>query len=53
MKKLSSFKLLGSVKRVLSPDDEERVTLMPVLNHSSARLGMSGDGATWVQKKLC
>ena len=51
VKKLPSFKLVGSVKRALSPDDEERVALMPVLNHSSARLGMSGDGAGWLHKK--
>ena len=54
VKKLPSFKLVGSVKRALSPDDEERVPLMAVMNHSSARLGMSGDGAGgagWLHKK--
>ena len=53
VKKLPSFKLVGSAKRAHSPDDEERVALMPVMNHSSARLGMSGDssGAGWLHKK--
>ena len=53
VKKLPSFKLVGSVKRALSPDGEERVPLMAVMNHSSARLGMSGEagGAGWLHKK--
>merc|ERR1712242_288375 len=54
VKKLPSFKLVG-VKRALSPDAEDREPLMPVMNHSSARLGMSGDsgggGAGWRNKK--
>ena len=35
-RKLPSFKLVGSVKRSLSPDNEEK--LLPVMSHSSARL---------------
>ena len=37
--KLPSYKLVGSVKRALSPDQEdERSPLMPILNHTSKRL---------------
>ena len=50
VKKLPSFKQVGSVKRALSPDDEDRVPLMAVMNHTSARLAKSG-GAGWLHKK--
>jgi len=40
-RKLPSFKLVGSVKRTLSPDNEEK--LLPVMSHSSARLRDSSD----------
>ena len=49
-RKLPSFKLVGSVKRRLSPEDEERVPLMPVMSHSSARLRDSTEGGVKRQK---
>ena len=52
--KLPSYKLVGSVKRALSPeqDDEERSPFMPIMNHKSKRLATDQGPARCVNKSL-
>lgn len=52
--KLPSYKLVGSVKRALSPeqDDEERSPFMPIMNHKSKRLATDQGPARCVKMYL-